>query len=98
VSAEKLAGVAKVSASTVRRAEKEHPSVTPEMYDAILSALTEIEAARAASRRPPSNETAAQEIERHAHALLALARKLRGSNPARGGAEVQPGGAVEQLT
>lgn len=65
-----------MSASTIGRAEKSHPSVTPAVYESIQVALAVIERERRPASAAPADVVG--QIELHAQALLELAKRLRG--------------------
>lgn len=81
MSRERLAQRAGMSASTVKRAEASDQSVTDEAYSALLSALSSAAMERASVRLAGvEGASVADQIERHALALLELAKKMREGN------------------
>lgn len=80
VSREKLARVAGMSASTVGRAEKAHPSVTPAIYESLQVALAVLDGERRrAGSAPAAGGDVVKQIEEHAQAVLELVKRWRQS-------------------
>lgn len=82
-----------MSASTVRRFEDESGHVEEGTVHAIVAALNRIVEKRTAERAAPAAGDVADQIERHARELLALAFKLRRNGS--GGLEAEAGEAAE---